>query len=92
MNVTNMCGMFFGCSSLKKLNLSKFNTLKVNNMCAMFFECASLKELNFFNFKNSNSIRLDRIFSGCSVLKEIKCEEKSLLSQYEKLKSNTINV
>ena len=41
-----MGGMFWGCSSLKELNISNFNTNNVTNMYGMFQECSSLKELN----------------------------------------------
>ena len=36
-NVTNMRGMFYGCSSLNSLNLSNFNTINVKDMEGMFF-------------------------------------------------------
>ena len=45
-----MNGMFDGCSSLKELNLSNFNTNNVTNMAFMFCRCSSLKELNLSNF------------------------------------------
>ena len=32
--------MFNGCSSLKELNLSNFNTNNVTNMRGMFFGCS----------------------------------------------------
>ncbi|MDE7456895.1 MAG: DUF285 domain-containing protein, partial [Prevotella sp.] len=35
-NATNMYGMFWGCSSLASLDLSKFNTGNVTNMGNMF--------------------------------------------------------
>ena len=40
--VTDMGGMFFGCSSLTELDLSGFNTDKVENMSSMLSLCASL--------------------------------------------------
>ena len=46
--------MFSGCSSLKELNLSNFNTNNVINMSCMFWECISLKELNLSNFNTNN--------------------------------------
>ena len=42
-----MSRMFFGCSSLKEINLSNFNTDNVNDMSCMFYECSSLKKLIF---------------------------------------------
>ena len=32
--------MFYGCSSLKELNLNNFNTNNVTNMVGMFFGCS----------------------------------------------------
>ena len=34
-----MCRMFYGCSSLKELNISNFNTNKVTTMYSMFYGC-----------------------------------------------------
>ena len=45
--------MFYGCSSLKELNLNNFNTINVINMSDMFFGCSSLKELNLNKFNNN---------------------------------------
>ena len=42
--------MFYGCSSLKELNLNNFNTNNVTDMYGMFRGCSSLKELNLNNF------------------------------------------
>ena len=56
--------IFWGCSSLKTLNLSNFNTNNVANMSYMFNRCSSLKELNCNNesikneFKNKEFINL----------------------------------
>jgi len=45
-----MNSMFNGCSSLKEINLSKFNTQNVTDMSWMFYGCSSLKEINLSNF------------------------------------------
>ena len=37
--VTNMGGMFTGCSSLTNLDVSNFDTSKVTNMSNMFLNC-----------------------------------------------------
>ena len=60
-----------GCSSLKEINLSNFNTNKVTNMCAMFNGCTSLKEINLSNFNTNNVTIMSYMFGGCSSLKEI---------------------
>ena len=42
--------MFYNCSSLEELDLSKFSTINVTDISHMFHNCKSLKELNIFNF------------------------------------------
>ncbi len=44
-NVTNMAGMFSGCSKLDSLDLTSFNTSKVTDMSGMFYLCVSLKSI-----------------------------------------------
>ena len=58
--------MFLGCSSLKELNLSNFNTNNVNDMVGMFLGCSSLKELNLSNFNFNNVNDMTGMFYGCS--------------------------
>ena len=41
-----MSGMFSGCSSLKKINLSNFKTQNAENTFFMFNGCFSLKREN----------------------------------------------
>ena len=66
-NVTDMNGMFCGCSSLKELNLNNFNT----DMNGIFCGCSSLKELNLNNFNTNNVTKMNGMFRGCSSLKEL---------------------
>ena len=66
--VTDMGGMFSGCSSLTSLNLSNFNTSKVTNMSWMFSGCSSLSSLNLSNFNTSAVTDMSYMFSGCSSL------------------------
>ena len=49
-----MGSMFNGCSSLKEINLSNFDTHNVINMKVIFFGCSSLKEINLSNFNTDN--------------------------------------
>jgi len=69
-NVTDISGLFKGCSSLKSLpDISKWNTENINNMNSLFEECTSLKELpdiSIWNIKKVNNI--NSIFKGCSFL------------------------
>ena len=61
-----MASMFNGCSSLKEINLSNFNTNNVTDMAYMFTGCSSLKDLNLSNFNTNNVTNMEYMFSGCS--------------------------
>ena len=63
--------MFEGCSALKKLDLSNFNTEKVEDMSAMFADCQALTSLNLFTFNTAKVWTMIRMFAGCSALKEL---------------------
>ena len=74
---TTMRGMFYNCSSLITLNLSKFNTSNVTIMsdassastsAGMFQGCSSLTSLNLSGFDTSNITNMARLFQGCSNL------------------------
>ena len=69
--VTDMSSMFYGCNSLKDLNLSSFNTAAVTNMQYMFYNCSGLKELNISSFNTSAVTDMRGMFNGCSGLKEL---------------------
>ena len=75
-----MSYMFYGCSSLKELFLTNFNTNKVTNMEGMFFDCSSLKELNLSNFNTNNVTNMKRMFTRCSddLKRKIKSENMSI--------------
>ena len=64
--INNMGSMFSGCSSLKELYLSNFNTNNVIDMSYIFYNCSSLKELNFSNFNTNEVIDMRNMLFGCS--------------------------
>ena len=72
--------MFYGCSSLKELNLNNFNTNNVTNLIGMFEGCSSLKELNLNNFNTNNVTNMIGMFYGCSddLKKKIKTQYKNI--------------
>ena len=67
-NVTDMHGMFQGCSNLTNLDLSNFNTSNVTDMHEMFRGCNKLTSLNVSSFNTSHVQRMDAMFYGCSGL------------------------
>ena len=85
-NVIDMSGMFYECSSLKKLNLSNFNTYNVTNIGCMLFRYLSLEELNLSNFNTNNVIDMDSMFCGCSVQFQMKIK-----AQYKNIKEEAFH-
>ena len=73
--------MFYGCSFLKELNLSNFNTNNVNNMKGMFWGCSALKLLNLNNFNTNNVTDMSYMFGGC--LDELKLKIKSQFKNFK---------
>ena len=63
--------LFKGCSSLKDIDLSNFNTNNVKDMNSMFQECSSLKELNLSNFNTNNVKDMNSMFQECSSLENL---------------------
>jgi len=66
--VTNMCYMFYRCSSLTSLDLSSFNTENVTNMDSMFDRCSSLTSLGLSSFNTENVTNMNFMFRYCSSL------------------------
>lgn len=48
-NVTNMSSMFYYCSAIKTIDLSKLNTSNVTNVTTIFFACQELQTINICN-------------------------------------------
>ena len=79
-----MSCMFWGCSSLERLNLNNFNTNNVTTMSGMFYGCSSLKELSLDNFNNNNTTDMSWMFNGCSSLKKenIITKDKKIFEEF----------
>ena len=69
--VTDMVDMFYGCSSLKSIDVSRFDTSNVTNMCGMFSGCSSLQSIDVSRFDTSKVTSMGCMFYGCSSLKSI---------------------
>ena len=67
-NVTDMGGMFSGCSGLTSLDVSGFNTANVTNMGGMFSSCSGLTSLDVSGFNTANVTNMGGMFSSCSGL------------------------
>ena len=64
-NVTDMRGMFWGCSGLTSLDLSNFNTQNVTDMSFMFSGCSGLTSLDLSHFNTQNVTSMESMFYGC---------------------------
>ena len=66
--VTGMSYMFYGCSSLRSIDLSHLDLSGVTLMGYMFQGCHSLKSINLRNLDTSACSSFYRMFQGCSSL------------------------
>ena len=66
--VTDMSYMFYGCSALTSLDVSKFNTENVTDMNWMFYGCNALTSLDVCKFNTQNVTNMSCMFSGCQAL------------------------
>lgn len=66
--VTDMSWMFYGCSRLTSLDVSRFNTANVTNMKGMFYRCEALKSLDVSKFNTANVTNMSAMFRSCMSL------------------------
>ena len=67
--VTDVAGMFQGCSSLIELDVSHFDTRNVSTMLTMFSSCTNLKKIKGLEkFDTSKVNNMRQMFVGCSSL------------------------
>ena len=66
--MTDASEFFSGCSNLKSVDLSGFDTSRVKNMKLMFDTCSSLSNLDLSHFNTANVTNMIGMFSGCSSL------------------------
>ena len=65
---TSMRYMFYGCSGLTSLDLSRFNTTNVTSMLSMFYGCSALTSLNVSSFNTANVTDIRSMFRNCTGL------------------------
>ena len=66
--LTYMNSMFYNCSKLTSLDLSKFDTSNVTDMSCMFSGCSGLTSLDLSKFNTSNVTNMSNMFASCSKL------------------------
>ena len=78
-NAIYMNNMFYGCESLKEINISNFDTRNVKDMSYMFHKCSSLTTIDISNF-NFENVDVEYMFSYCSneLKKKIKTQNMNI--------------
>ena len=66
-----MDGMFYGCSSLKSLNLSNFDTSSVTTLEHTFNNCNSLKSIYLTNWNTTSLRAFNYTFANCGSLESL---------------------
>lgn len=64
-NMTTMNSMFYKCTNLTELDLSKWDTSNVTDMQSMFSGCKSLTTLDLSSFNISKVANMNSMFIGC---------------------------
>lgn len=70
-NTKIMMSMFYDCSALKELDLSKFKTANVTSMQNMFHGCKALETLDLSSFNTENLKNIKAMFQSCTALKTL---------------------
>lgn len=72
-NCNNFTAMFYNCSKLNNIDISRWDTSKATNMNAMFAGCTLLNNLDIPEIPiNCDTTSIASIFSGCTSLSNIK--------------------
>ena len=69
--VKSMYGMFYKCTALESLDLSKFDTRKVTDMKFMFYKCTALTSLDLSNFDTRDVTNMYGMFGHCTALTSV---------------------
>ena len=91
-NVTNMEYMFYGCSTLKTININDLNTTLVENMEGMLQKCSSLTILDLSSLdtnltKNANNMFSDDI--NLAYINLTNFDESSIIQTKNIFKNNS---
>ena len=92
---TEMQGMFFGCQSLRSVDLTYFNTYLVSNMADLFCKCYNLINIyvNKQNWDISNVYNFNNMFTECHLLRSTTGKKAVDISDddYEKFAAVAVN-
>ena len=63
--------LFYGCSSIKSINLTNFNTRNVLYMDSMFYQCKSLLKIYLNSFNTENLLSFSYMFYECHSIESL---------------------
>lgn len=69
--MTDASYMFYGCDSLKEVDLEEFETGHVTDMTGMFAYCRELADVNVGGFDTGNVTDMAGMFKGCAQLTKL---------------------
>ena len=89
-----MDSLFNGCSSLKSINLTNFDTNRLTNMASMFSGCRSLDAIDLSGFNTYNVYNMTRLFYGCDSLKYLNLSNMNMINcnSYDDIFSDISNI
>ena len=67
-NITDATFLFYGCTSLKSVDMSRFKANNITDMMAMFKNCIVLEDLNMRGWDTSNVTKMKQMFYNCKKL------------------------
>ena len=68
---SDLSSLFYNCSQLTSLDVSKLDTSGVTNMSQMFMECSGLSSLDLTGFNTSSVTDMHMMFYGCNRLNNL---------------------
>ena len=78
--ITSAYRMFYNCTEIIEIDMTKFDTSLVNNMFEMFALCYSLKSLDVSNLTTTNVETMEGMFFNCFNLISINLESFNISS------------
>ena len=93
--VTDLGGLFYACTSLKKVVLGgSFNTSNVTNMGGMFTDCTSLNSIDVRSINTSSATNMLGMFRSCKSLTSIDVSgfDTSHVTNMQEMFSNCSNL
>jgi len=65
--------MFYGCSSITRMDISRLGTsTELTDMSYMFKDCKKLTEVDIYEFNTQKVKNMKELFSGCSNLSDLR--------------------